>query len=612
MANDLEPIQLRNRLRDTLQRYLATAVPISATRAPALAHAVRDKIAEEDSLVRGPFVESLPDYQKGASLDQLVETQVLVEEWHSLDRTGFKDLLRRPFHTHQETAMRRAADRQNFIVATGTGSGKTECFLYPIVDRLLRGGDLDTPGVRAILVYPLNALANDQLYFRIAPLLLRQLGDPGITFGRFTGHVRSSATRAEEHDRLSDNEALMQVLGLEIDDELPESWRLSRSEMLERPPHILITNYAMLEHLLLLPRNASLFHGAQLQFLVLDEIHAYSGAQAIEVAFLIRKLKTRLDLNPGTIQAIGTSASLDTNRGQDLAQFACDIFGEPFGAPGESVITGRRQLHELLRSTTPNRSVDARTWEAVGQVAVALREHDAPSVRVWNEHCRTHALTSFLLREGARLGSDLTRLLARFEEVHRVAAELKGGLREFGNLARCVFPDAAGEERNRALHGLIETAIFARPDDQSFPILPARYHLAASGIQGGVVRLDAAAAEGWSDLQLKRSHDAPNGVPYFRVLACRNCGEPYLEGWKSGDTVLGKPSAGASRCVFRIKALASSGAIEIGTDDDDEGPENNTAVRWVDPQTGRIAAQQCDGAVATVECALNEDPDEKQ
>ena len=86
---------------------------------------------------------------------------------------------------------------------------------------------------------------------------------------------------------------------------------------------------------------------------------------------------------------------------------------------------------------------------------------------------------------------------------------------------------------------------------------------------------------------------------------------PTLRGGSPGYRAR-QPSAGASRCVFRIKALASSGAIEIGTDDDDEGPENNTAVRWVDPQTGRIAAQQCDGAVATVECALNEDPDEKQ
>ena len=254
---DLDPIFVRDRLRTTLERYLATAVPISIARAPNLAHAVRQAIVEENSLVRGPFVESLPDFEKGGSLRDLVDSGVLSEDWRLLDRTGFKELLERRLHAHQETAIRCGNNRNNFVVATGTGSGKTECFLLPIVDRLLRDGDLGKPGVRAILVYPLNALANDQLYYRIAPLLLRQLGDPGITFGRYTGQVRSSASRAEEQDRLNRNDTLMRTIGLDVGSDIPESWRLSRSEMLDRPPHILITNYAMLEHLLLLPRKCS-------------------------------------------------------------------------------------------------------------------------------------------------------------------------------------------------------------------------------------------------------------------------------------------------------------------------------------------------------------------
>ena len=334
MANskntDLDPLDLRERLRATLERYLTTAVPISPTRASKLATAVQRKVKEDDTLVKGPFVESLPDFAKGASMADLVGSGVATPKWRLLERTNSDDLLSRRLHTHQEAAFRRARDGHNLIVATGTGSGKTECFLYPIIDRLLGEEDLDDPGVRAIVVYPLNALANDQLYFRIAPLLLRHLGDPGITFGRFTGQVRASATRSQEEDRLQENDALMRALGLERSGLISESWRLSRGEMLERPPHILITNYAMLEHLLLLPRNAALFRDSRLQFLILDEIHTYAGAQAIEVAFLIRKLKTRLGLKMGTIQAIGTSATLDTQRSDDLARFAADLFGEPF------------------------------------------------------------------------------------------------------------------------------------------------------------------------------------------------------------------------------------------------------------------------------------------
>ena len=90
------------------------------------------------------------------------------------------------------------------------------------------------------------------------------------------------------------------------------------------------TNYAMLEHILLLPRNRRLLDRSDIRWLVLDEIHTYSGAQAIEVAFLLRKLKARLGLQPGTMRCVGTSASLDPSRHEELARFAEDLFGEPF------------------------------------------------------------------------------------------------------------------------------------------------------------------------------------------------------------------------------------------------------------------------------------------
>ncbi len=609
VAADIDPIQLRDRLRSTLARYLATAVPISPTRAPQLARAVRDKIAEDDALMKGPFVESLPDFEKGGSLAQFVESGVCGSRWRLLESTA-PSVFCRALHRHQDTALRRAANHRNVIVATGTGSGKTECFLYPIIDRLLRDGDLDTPGVRAILVYPLNALANDQLYFRIAPLLLRQLGDPGITFGRFTGQVRSSATREQEQDRLIRNDALMRVLDLEEGDSIPESWRLSRSEMLRQPPHILITNYAMLEHLLLLPRNAPLFSGSRLRFLVLDEIHTYAGAQAIEVAFLIRKLKRRLGLEPGTIQAIGTSATLDPTRRTELARFASDLFGEPFDS--DDLITGRRQPHTLL-GQTPDKSVDPATWIAVGEIVARLRAQEAraPSIRAWNEVCRTRGATPFLLPEEGPIGRTLTRHLARMKEVHRVAADLEHGLKEFTEIAHAVFPSADPGERNRALHGLIATAVFARPDAETFPILPARYHLAGSSTQGGCLRLNATTQEGWSDLQLKRSHDDPNNVPYYHILACRNCGEPYFEGSRAGDVATGKPTPGADRYVFRIKSLASPEAVEIGVDSDDESPNAGT-VEWVDAANGRITAQGAAGRVAVIRCDLKEDQEERR
>ena len=611
----LDPLQLRDRLRETLERYIVTAVPVSSTRAPQLARSVKDAVARESlSLVQGPFLESLPDYEKKGTIRSLVDAGVLSPTWRTLDRTGFQSILDRPLHAHQNQAIRQAASNKNFIVATGTGSGKTECFLYPIVDRLLREGDLDKPGVRAVIVYPLNALANDQLYFRLAPLLLDQFSDPGITFGRFTGQVRSTASRHEEEARLLDNHALRAALRLgDSATSLPWSWSLSRSEMLTRPPHILITNYAMLEHLLLLPRNAPLFSNTRLQFLVLDEIHTYAGAQAIEVAFLLRKLKTRLELEPGQLQAIGTSASLDPRNADELSRFASDLFGEPFAAGPSALISGKRELHPSLRSGQERLSANANMWIHLGKLVAEVQGYENLTVEDWNEACEIYDAQAFSLLNGnPNLKQFLTDHLATISQVRAVARELSGGLRDFESLAATIFPNDAPATRNNALRSLVTAAAFARADSSAFPILPARYHLAATGIEGGVLRLDADSKESWSDFLPKKSHNDKHGIPYYSVLVCRNCGEPYLEGWsRPNGAIAGKPAPSAKRVVFRIVALARASTVEVGADDGEE-PEDDSDVRLIDAETGHPSPAGAAGGVGIICCQLKEDKDEKR
>ena len=606
MIQDLDPLSLRDQLRRTLARYIGTAVPISATRAPGLAQAVRSALEDASlELTKGPFLESLPDFRKKRSVRGLVDSGVLSREWLRMEQTGFERLLDRPFHAHQERALRQAADDRNFIVATGTGSGKTECFLLPIVDHLLRDGDLAEPGVRAVIIYPLNALANDQLYFRLAPLLLRQLDDPGITFGRFTGQVRASADRRMEEARLLDNDALREALELAPSaSRLPRSWLLSRAEMLETPPHILVTNYAMLEHLLLLPRNAPLFHEARLKFVVLDEIHTYAGAQAIEVAFLLRKLKVHLGLEAGHLQVVGTSASLNVDDSQRLARFASDLFGETFDAT--NLIVGTREIHPALRTESAHISLGTDGWVAVGEVVSAMQTEERPTVELWNEWCEAYEIDDHLRLDDSDLRGALSRRLAQVSEVRAVARELTGGLRPFKDLAAKVFPDADSGVRHRALRSLIRTAVFARPNSSEFPILPARYHLAVTGIEGGVVRLHAEAKEGWSDFLPKRSHKDSDDVPYFTLLPCRNCGEPYLEGWKSNGTLLGRPIPGAERTVFRIARLSKTAAIEMGAGEEEDVIEAEEYL-YVDSETGTTFSAEVPGSVRIVLCELQDD-----
>ena len=193
--------------------------------------------------------------------------------------------LRRPLYLHQEQGIvKTVRDGRNVVIATGTGSGKTETFLLPILDHLLREqetGTLDQPGVRALLLYPMNALANDQLK-RLRRLLAEF---PAITFGRYTGETEEQQRYAESafHDQFPDEDLL--------DNEL-----ISRERMRQAPPHLLLTNYAMLEYLLLRPKDCEFFDGdtgTHWRFIVIDEAHVYDGHPALN-RLLLRRLKDRV------------------------------------------------------------------------------------------------------------------------------------------------------------------------------------------------------------------------------------------------------------------------------------------------------------------------------
>ena len=187
-------------------------------------------------------------------------------------------------YVHQEKAVRKVGSGRNVVVATGTGSGKTESFLFPILNALVEEREQGTlgPGVRALLLYPMNALANDQMK-RLRQLLA---GFPAITFGRYTGDTENDPAKARE--RFSE---------LNIGEPRLSNELLSRQEMRATPPNLLLTNYAMLEYLLLRPQDMDLFAfdgESKWKFIVVDEAHVYDGTQGAEIAMLLRRLRDRV------------------------------------------------------------------------------------------------------------------------------------------------------------------------------------------------------------------------------------------------------------------------------------------------------------------------------
>jgi hypothetical protein len=598
------PIQLVQILEKTLKRYIPTTLGISHNY-PVLRQKFIDLVREQ-RLIRGPYVEALPDFEKGTSLKKLLRQS------GGYLHDGFADisdvLLNRPLHLHQEEALKRSCrDRESLLVATGTGSGKTETFLFPIAHQLLDDPEPFKPGVRVLLIYPMNALANDQLLYRIAPLFGKDLKRHNITFGRYTSQIKAHASQEDEEAKILENARLMNMLGGEI----PSNWLLTREAMLVDPPKVLLTNYAMLEHLLLLPRNAPLFAHPTLQSVVLDEIHTYSGAQAAEVAFLLRKLKNRLGIKH-RVQVFGTSASLREGEGADkkLLHFASTLFGEQVDA----VIRGKREIHIALRENEAQKtSLSIQEWIQLGRIAADIcdQEEEEDRCEKWNSQIEEKKLVGLSVDETLPLGHELLRLFKGNSQVRAVAKALSDGqVLSFMNLAETIFSGHDLAEAQQALAAVIHIGMLARENENDFPLLPGRYHIATNGIEGVAIALDADSSESWKGLRCTSPGYDENGHPMYPLMVCRRCGQPFVEGFTVGSFFFPTNETGsANRKVFWLGTPKTTTLDESDEESQDTVDEGN--VFSLDPVTCKLAASEETG-VPMHEVTTQEDTFERR
>ena len=258
---------------------------------------------EQEGMFKGPYVSlKLPFETSGQAADIPLEI-----------RPNF------PPFDHQAQAFRRLSTReeqvpQPTILTTGTGSGKTEAFLYPLLDYCYR--QRERRGIKCIILYPMNALATDQAA-RLAKIIWQDKRLRGqVTAGLFIGVGKD---------------------GKKYPKDMAEGHIIeNRESILDSPPDILLTNFKMLDYALMRENYQRLWQHNQedsdlLRFLVLDELHTYDGAQGTDVANLIRRLKLKLGVGAGQLCPIGTSATMGSGAEAPalLAQYASRVFGEP-------------------------------------------------------------------------------------------------------------------------------------------------------------------------------------------------------------------------------------------------------------------------------------------
>lgn len=590
------PHVLAEELKEMLCTYLETSYRISN---PPVSRERSALLRGASTISQNPHIETTPRFRSGGMLREL-DLPHIPPSLYDLADFGLPTN-RFPLWAHQEKALRAAWDEDgspgSIVIASGTGSGKTESFYLPILADILREaagweapsgpeapGEWDSrrqswrharrheerpAALRAIVLYPTNALVNDQLR-RLRQTLdsdealdwqRRNLEGNLIHFGRYTSQTELAGLPDSDRrrKRWKESRARMQSDWETVDEDLRLSggWpRIDGAEMVCRwdmqaaPPDILVTNYSMLEYMLVRPVETEIFERTRewlaessehVLTLVLDEAHTYTGARGTEVAYLIRRLRERLGVSSEQIRCVATSATLGSTD-EELARvrrFSSDLFNQPEEkftvvqaeqepAPdvgSEPSETELRAFSTFQRSVEGAEGTDEAAEERMREASRGLLQHlgtssddQEPSLQLYRR-----------LKEHPRL-TDLRRLTARWaREFVEVSEEVWRGV-----------GDEAG--RRRATAGLLSAGTYARQGGTSDPavppLLPSRLHLMFRGLPGLWACVDPGCPETPEPAEGRpcgKLYGEPRiwcdcGARVLELFHCRICGLLFLGG----------------------------------------------------------------------------------
>ena len=424
----MDVFDLRTKLINDYGSYIESFIRIRDDRIASLV----DEELNAGLLWPEPLIQLNPSFAPGAYIGDLVGEGILHPECKDVfcikrENQSASEGKSLRLHKHQEDAIRRANQGDHYVLTTGTGSGKSLSYIIPIVDRVLRTGS--GSGIKAIVVYPMNALANSQ-FGELEKFLKRGYPEnkEPVKFARYTGQ--------------------------ESDEE--------RNELKASPPDILLTNYVMLELILTRYLEKELIKSAQgLQFLVLDELHTYRGRQGADVALLVRRVRDLL--SAPEMQCVGTSATIAgpgtyLQQQNQIAEVATRFYGvtfRPQNIIGETLKrtteeydwTDTQHLKELTRCISePDRQVPC-DYESFSRDLLLLPDADKQAKDLYTDYYSTQRLRKLAQKTSGTQHCDLYQSLRLiFEKLDRESCSELGlpALGSFlwsqeaiGDLARC-------------------------------------------------------------------------------------------------------------------------------------------------------------------------------
>ena len=604
------PISLFGRLRETYLRYLDSPFDL---RYEPLVSERRAMLDRDGRLYRAPLIEPMPPYVSSNLTFAAAANQILGGTWPSGTVSDLASFVScglfpsgRKLHAHQYEAVTASVrDREDIVVTSGTGSGKTECFLLPLACALVeestrwgvcppapathdwwnhpapagsgrstyhprisqRGHEIAArrpPALRALVMYPLNALAEDQLArlrdgfdSRSARQWLdAHRGGHRFFFGRYTGRTpvagdrtpaKASELRRELQSIERDAQAVAATPAARQFQDLSGAEMWSRWDMQDQPPDILITNYSMLNIMLMRSVEAPIFDATRdwlasdsrnIFHLVVDELHTYRGTPGTEVAYLLRVLLDRLGLDPShdQLRVIASSASLTNDTaGLDYLE---GFFGR--NRSRFRIIGGQQRPIDASRA-----ALIAAHGAALTDIGSALRA-GAP------QNSDVEDFERAVGAPPAPAGTDLpVRLAATLEHVGAVDAlrlACSTGTppavvpRQPQQIGEALFPALSSTDATSAAEGLV-AAIGAARTASDDPLLPVRAHIMFRNVQGLWACSDASCASvagRATACPVGALHYVPTpacgcGSRVLELLYCEPCGEVFLGGYR-GET----------------------------------------------------------------------------
>lgn len=463
--------------RALVDRYAAFARSFSAIKAPEIGAQV-SALYEQGKFWPDPLITINPRFEQGKAIDELAADGVLDSALKDIFAIGDP---RTPIrlHRHQERSVAKARNRESFVVTTGTGSGKSLCFFVPIIDTIVRARRMgESPRTCAIIIYPMNALANSQL-----GEITKFVGESGLP-----EDLRPTVARYTGQESQEEREAIA-----------------------KHKPDILLTNFMMLE--LLMTRQdeldrAVIGNAQGLDFLVLDELHTYRGRQGADVAMLVRRVKERLTPSKDLI-CIGTSATMSSSsdeleRSKTVAEVATKLFGQPIAPAGV--------IDELLeRATSPT----IKSEKLGEQLRKAIVETLPSSLS--DEMLKIHPLACWIeteigLEEGEKLKRRVPMSLP--EAADKLAAQT--------GLEAMVC--------QRAIASML--AVMGRREDERGGASPRAFlafklHRFISGAGQAYITLEPASSRRVC-LEGQKYHPEDPNARLYPMFFCRECGQEHL------------------------------------------------------------------------------------